>query len=253
MVDSAALLILLASIVLGLIMVLVFGAASNQKAIHRVKDRLKAHLLALRLFQDQIPIVLRSYGRILLAILQYLRLALWPLLLTAIPVTLMLAQLDRYFGAMPVQIGQTFLVKAQVDDPDMLSATSLQLPDGLKASAPAVHVPADNSIVWRVAAEADGHYDVTVHTPSQAFSKRVVVAQGLSRLSPERLSGPFWKRIFVSGEAALPSDSAVQSIAVEYPARSINFAGVAWNWVWLLFVLSLVSGFIFKSILGIEI
>jgi hypothetical protein len=253
MVNSAALLILLASIVLGLIMVLGFGAVSNQKAIHRAKDHLKAHLLALRLFQDQIPIVLRSYGRILMAILQYLRLALWPLLLTAIPVTLVLTQLDRYFGATPVQAGQTFLVKALVNDPEILSATSLQLPDGLKASAPAVHVPADNTIVWRVVAEANGHYDVTVHTPNQAFSKRVVVAHGLSRLSPVRLRGSFWERIFVSGELALPANSAVQSIEVEYPSRSIDFTGLAWNWVWLLFVLSLVSGFIFKSILGIEI
>ena len=253
MVNSATLLILLVSVVLGLTMVLVFGYASDQKAIHQTKDHLKAHLLALRLFQDQIPIVIRSYGRILLAILRYLRLALWPVLLTAIPLTLVITQLDRYFGSVPLQPGETFLVKAQVSDAEVLSATLLQLPDGLKASAPAVHIPADNTIVWRVAAEDDGHYNVIVRTRNQSFSKRVVVAPGLSRLSPVRLRGPFWERLFVSGEAALPANSAVQSIEVEYPSRSIAFAGLEWNWVWLLFVLSLASGFAFKSILGIEI
>ena len=34
------------SIVIGLIMVIVFGYTSDQKAIHVAKDRLKAHLLA---------------------------------------------------------------------------------------------------------------------------------------------------------------------------------------------------------------
>ena len=97
-VNSPAMLVLLASIVIGLILVLVFGYASDQKAIHQTKDRLKAHLLALRLFQDQIPVVIRCYGRILLAITRYLRLALWPVLLTALPLALVIAQLDRYLG-----------------------------------------------------------------------------------------------------------------------------------------------------------
>ncbi len=234
-------------------MVLVFGYVTDQKAIHQTKDRLKAHLLALRLFQDQIPVVIRCYGRIMLAIIRYLRLALWPLLLTALPLTLVIAQLDRYLGSAPLKAGQIFLVKARVANPEILSETSLQLPNGLKSSAPAVHVPAENTVVWRVAAETDGDYNVEVQTSSQAFSKRVVVAAGLQRLSPVRLRGPFWKRIFLSGEPALPKNSAVQSIEVEYPSRSIAFAGFAWNWVWLLFVLSLVAGFAFKSILGIEI
>jgi len=252
-VNSQALLVLLASVVIGLSTVLVFRYASDQKAIHRTKERLKAHLLALRLFQDQIPVVLRSYGRIMLAIVRYLQLALWPLLLTALPLALIIPQLDRYLGSVPLKAGQTFLVKARVTDPETLSETSLQLPDGLRASAPAVHVPAENTVVWRVAADTDGNYNVNVRTSSQAFSKRVVVAPGLERLSPIRLRGHFWERVFLSGEPALPENSAVQSIEVEYPSRNIAFAGVAWDWIWLFLVSSLVAGFVFKSILGIEI
>ena len=63
-----------------MVMVIVFRYTSDQMAIHVAKDRLKAHLLALRLFQDQIPVVMRSYGRIILATGHYLRLAFKPLL-----------------------------------------------------------------------------------------------------------------------------------------------------------------------------
>ena len=45
---------------IGLLMVIVFRYTSDQKAIGRAKDRLKAHLLAVRLFQDQLPVVMRA-------------------------------------------------------------------------------------------------------------------------------------------------------------------------------------------------
>src|SRR5215469_4478312 len=87
------------SLVVGLVMILVFGYTSDQKAIHRAKDRLKAQLLALRLFQDQIPIVLRSYVRIVLATGLYLRLAFKPLLFAIVPITFLIVQVDRYLGS----------------------------------------------------------------------------------------------------------------------------------------------------------
>ena len=85
-VNVPAAIVVVVSIVIGLVMVLVFAYTSDQKAIHVAKAHLSAHLLALRLFQDQIHVVLRSYGRIILATGHYLRLALKPLLFVIVPV-----------------------------------------------------------------------------------------------------------------------------------------------------------------------
>ena len=248
-----AIVVCLISVVIGLLMVLLFGYTSDQKAIHVAKEHLKAHLLALRLFQDQIPVVIRSYGRILLATGRYLRLAFMPLLLVIVPLTFIIVQLDRYLGLMPFEAGQSFLVKARVSNPDLLNDVSLQLPGGLAATSPAVHIPAENEIAWRVSAERDGKYDVTVAAADQNVAKQVVVASGLPRLSPVRLRGQFWERMFFSGEAALPANSPIEAIEVQYPPRDIAFAGFEWNWIWLFFVLSMIAGFFFKSVLGIEI
>lgn len=241
------------SLAIGLVMVIVFAYTSDQRAIRIAKDQLKAHLLALRLFQDQIQVVLRSYGRIVLATGKYLRLAFKPLLFVIVPMTFLIVQLDRYLGSVPLSTGQSFLVKARMDDPDSLIEASLQLPDGLTATAPAVHVPAESEVAWRVVAEKPGEYVVRVQVADQFFAKRVIVGSGMPRLSPVRLRGKFWERIFVSAEPALPGNKFVESIDVQYPARNIAFAGLQWNWIWLFFVLSLASGFLFKSILGIEI
>src|SRR5439155_19914772 len=95
-VNVPSLIVVAISLIIGLIMVIVFGYTSDQKAIHVAKDRLKAHLLALRLFQDQIHVVFRSYGRIVLATGHYLRLAFKPLLFVMVPMSFLIVQLDRY-------------------------------------------------------------------------------------------------------------------------------------------------------------
>lgn len=241
------------SLVIGLVMVVVFRYTSDQKAIHAAKDHLKAHLLALRLFQDQIPVVMRSYGRIILATGHYLRLAFKPLLFVVIPMTFLIVQVDRYLGSEPPKPGEAFLVKAQMSDSNALNDASIQLPDGLATTAPAVHVPSENEVAWRLVATTAGEYIVNIRVSDQTFSKQLIVGSGLPRLSSIRLRGKFWERIFVSGEPALPDNKFIEAITVQYPHRNIAFAGIEWNWIWLFFVLSLAAGFLFKSILGIEI
>jgi hypothetical protein len=251
--NLPALIVVGISVVIGLLMVIMFRYTSDQKAIHIAKDHLKAHLLALRLFQDQIPVVIRSYGRILLATGRYLRLAFMPLLFVSVPLILLLAQIDRYMGSTPFETGLPFLVSARVTGAKALGDATLELPAGLASTAPAVHVPAENEVVWRVVAEREGSFVVNVQTSAQTSAKQVVVGSGMPRLSALRLRGPLWKQLLYSAEPALPEGNLVQTIEVQYPARVIAFAGLEWNWIWLFFVLSLAAGFLFKSILGIEI
>jgi hypothetical protein len=247
------LLVLTISIVIGLLMVIVFRYTSDQKAIGRAKDRLKANLLAVRLFQDQLPVVMRAYGRILHGTGSYLRLAFTPFLIAILPITFLIIQLDRYFGWMPLRPAQTFLVEARVDDPAAANEIELQLPTELASSAPAVHIPKDKEVVWRLVAQREGQYDIHIAAAGQTASKQVIVAPGLARVSPLRLRGNFWERMFTSSEPALAENSPIQSIAVIYPPRVINFAWMEWNWIVLFFVVSLIAGFIFKSVLGIQV
>jgi hypothetical protein len=245
--------VFLLSIIIGFLMVIVFRYTSDQKAIRVAKDHLKAHLLAVRLFQDQIQVVMISYWRIVRSTGTYLRLAFMPFLYVSVPLILLLVQVDRYLGYAPVQAGQAFLVKAQLVDADALDQTSLQLTLGLTLTAPAVHVPAQNEIIWRVLAGAAGQHQLELASGDHKFSKSLEVSGSIKRLSHTRLRDRWWERILVSGEPALAANSPFSSIAVSYPERTISFAWLEWNWIWLFFVLSLVFGFLFKTILRIEI
>jgi hypothetical protein len=243
------------SVVVGLAMVVMFRYTSNQKAIGRAKDQLKAHLLAVRLFQDQLPVVMRAYGRILSGTAHYLRLAFAPFLIAIIPITLLIVELDRYFGWEALQPGQAFLLEAKIKmkNPDALNSLELRLPPELSASAPAVHDLAGNSVTWRLVAASDGNFDVKVTDGGEGLSKKVSVSSQMQRLSPERLQAGWWKRMFSSTEPALPGDSAVQAISVNYPPRDVGVFSWQANWILWFFFISLIAGFIFKTALGIEV
>jgi hypothetical protein len=251
--NAPLLWVIAVSVAIGFAMVIVFRYTSDQKAIGRAKDRLKAHLLAVRLFQDQLPVVMRAYARILHGTGSYLRLAFTPFLIAILPITFLIVQLDRYFGWLPLRPAETFLVEARVEDPAVLNEASLHLPPELLSSAPAVHVPKDKAVVWRVLAGREGRYDIHIAVGGQTLSKQVVVSPGLARISPVRLKDNFWERMFTSAEPALADNSSVQSIAINYTPRVISFAWMEWNWIVLFFVVSLIAGFVFKSVLGIQV
>ena len=246
-------LVFVLSIVIGFLMVIVFRYTSDQNGIRIAKDRLKAHLLAVRLFQDQIQVVLISYWRIVRSTGTYLRLAFMPLLYVTVPLIFLMVQIDRYLGYTPLSTGQTFLVTAKLATLEALDQASLKLPEGVAITAPAVHVPAAREIVWRLSADHFERGDLEVGTAGQSVTKSLEVSDGIRRISPIRLRDRWWERIVVSSEPELPASSGVQSIAVNYPERTIKFAWMDWNWIWLFFVLSLIFGFLFKTILGIEI
>jgi uncharacterized membrane protein (DUF106 family) len=253
--TSPLMIVVVLSVVIGLLMIVLFGYTSDQKAIGIAKDQLKAHLLAVRLYRDQLHVVMGSYGKVLRGTGRYLKLAFKPLLYVIIPITLMIVWLDRSLGLTAIQTNTPFLLTARVNNPQALDSVSIELPPEITASAPPVHIVADNEVVWRLVASQQGAYGVKISAGGQSVAKTVRVSSELARVSPERLRDHFWERIFSSGESALPDNSAVESITVDYPERNIplGIAGYEMNWIWLFFILSMIAGFIFKELLGIEV
>jgi uncharacterized membrane protein (DUF106 family) len=255
------------SVVVGFVMVVLFGYTSDQKAIGQAKDQLKAHLLAVRLYRDQIPVVMGSYGKILRGTGRYLKLAFKPLLYVIIPITLLMVEVDRYLGETPVPVNTPFLLTVHLSqaagsenpkhqpptDPETPIDVNVELPPEIAMTAPAVHVAAGREIVWRLKGKRAGNYEIRVLAGNENTSKSVAIGNDLPRISTIRLRNHFWERMFSSAEPAIAGNSAIESILVNYPERNIEIAGYGINWIWLFFILSMIAGFIFKELLGIKI
>jgi uncharacterized membrane protein (DUF106 family) len=259
--TSPLAIVVVVSLVVGLLMVVLFGYTSDQKAIGIAKDQLKAHLLAVRLYRDQIPVVMGSYGKILRGTGRYLKLAFKPLLYVVIPIILLMVQIDRYLGSTPIPPNAPFLLTVHLAAPsagqatgsDVLNDVTLDLPPEISITAPPVHVPSTKEIVWRLIGSKERKYEVKILVEGRSATKGISVGSGLPRISTVRLRGRFWERVFSSAEPALPENSPIESISINYPDRNIEVAGYGMNWIWLFFILSMIAGFIFKELLGIQI
>jgi len=221
--------------------------------MRRIKNRIQAHLLEVRLFPDQLGIVSRAYGRILRWTAIYFAHSLKPLAILLIPLMVLMVQLNLRFSRIPLRSHESFILKAKLVDPGALDSNSLRLPKGLTLTAPPVHVPALNEVNWRIRADEYGVFLPAIVVAGQAFAKRVVVSKEITATPVERARGSLAEWFLNPVEPPLPRGGTLQSLEVNYAPRSIDLGSFATNWLIFFLVVSLVSGLILKFALGIEI
>ena len=241
------------SFLTGLAAVLVFRYVSNQDAMRRIKNRIQAHLLEVRLFPDQLGVVSRAYGRILRFTVIYLTYNLKPVAILLLPVVILMVQLDLRFSRIPLRPHDSFILKARLAEAGALDSDSLRLPQGLTLTAPPVNVPALQEVNWRIRADEYGDFLPAVVVAGQMFTKQVVVSEEITRLPVERARASVVEWFLNPGEQPLPSGGPLRSLEVNYAPRSVDLGYFATNWLVFFLVVSLVSGLIFKMALGIEL
>jgi hypothetical protein len=234
-------------------MVLVFRTTSNQAGIKQVKERIKAHLLAIRLFQDQLDVVLRTHARILGSTLSYMGFSLRPLAVMFLPIVLIMVQLEMRLGQHPAQPEESFLVAATFAEADGLEQASLQLPPGLALTAPPLRIFDRKEITWRVEAREAGDFTLRVVVGEKAFAKTVTVGNSAARLSSKRVRAGLVNQFLHPGEPPLPKDALVESIEIKYRPRSIDSGLFESHWLFPFFVFSIIAGLALKGVLRTEI
>src|SRR5205085_10252611 len=104
--------------VTGVLLLVAYKYTSNQRAIKRARAGIKANLLALKLFKDSPLVAMRAQGAILGGAARLLVLSIVPMLVMAVPVILVLAQLSLWYQARPLDVGEEALltVRLRADD-----------------------------------------------------------------------------------------------------------------------------------------
>ncbi|HVN80041.1 MAG TPA: hypothetical protein VMW38_13670 [Terriglobia bacterium] len=248
--------LLILSALMGMVLLGVFRFTSNQQGIQETKNRIKAHLLEIRLFKDDLGALLSAQGSILKYNLQYMAYGLKPLLVIIIPVAVMLIQCEGWFGSRPLKPGEFTLVSAfmSADESDNLPLVELEVSDGLSIETPSLRIPAVREIDWKIKAEKPGEHYLLVKLKGKEIAKSVTVSTGgLARVSPVRPSADFWSVALHPGESPIPKDDPVREISLDYPSRSIDVFGWKLHWLLVFFVLSTLSGFLFKGLFKVEI
>lgn len=248
--------LVVASLLTALLMLEVYKLTSNQAAIRRAKDRIKAHLLEMRLYKDSLRVTLGAQAGILKANLAYMAANLKPLAVMIVPLVLILARLSLWFDRAPLRPGEETLVKvglAASADPMALDLR-LELPPAVEATAPAVRIPDEREVVWRIRALAEGRGRILLRSGDRTIEKTVTVGGGpLTPVSALASRASFARRVLYPGEPPLPGGTPVRSVEILYPAKRLAAFGVGVHWLVAYLVLSIAFGFALKGVFRVEI
>ena len=248
--------LLLISFLTGILLLVIFRYTSNQKGIGETRERIKAHLLEIRIFKDDPRILLSAQKEILLYNAKYLMYGIKPLVVMVVPVTILLIHLDSWFGYRPLRPGESTVVSVKLagEATEALANIGLHANQGLSLETPALRIPAEREADWRIRATKPGQQAVEVTVLGQSFRKSVVVSENrLEKVSRGLVLAEFWKTLLHPDEQPIKRGSLVARVDVDYPTRSISIFGWKLHWMWLFFISSTVFGFVFKGLFKVQI
>lgn len=230
----------------------VMRLTSNQPALAAVKRQIHAGLLEMRLYNDDLRALVRAQGDVLWQNLRYVGHSLVPLVVTAVPLTLLIAQMQAWYGYQGLTPGQPVAITATVDEP--LDALPRLDSAALDVVGPPRHFPTRGEVVWRVVPRAAGDATITLVTNrGTVVEKTLTVGAGIARRSPVRSGGSFLDRLLYPSEDPIAAGSGITAVRVPYADRTLALAGVETSWLVFYVALSLVFVLLLRKPLGVVI
>ena len=242
------------SLASGILLVWLFGKASDQDRIRRIRDRIRGNLIGVRLCRHDIGVVLTLQGRIFGDTFRFMGLALVPMLIMIVPVVLIMTQLNLRFAVRPLAAGEPVLVKALVRNAAALDRPiALDVPDGVTLETPPVRIRSTREIAWRVRVDRPGDHALIVRIGDETLEKRLVGGTGWGRLVQRRTGRGILDTLLYPGEPPIAAGHSVEAVEITYPPLDLRLLGIGVDWLIAFLALSMVFGFAFKGALGVEV
>ncbi len=227
--------LILVSGIFGVLALFLFKHVSAQKRIKYVKDRIKGHLIEIRIWQDDLAIVGKSTVKVLARNFQYLGLNLLPFIPLSIPFLFVLAQLVVRYAYQPLELqapssawmaGRGTTLEIQLSDAAASRANEIvvRVPAGLEAMSPLVRIPSEGRAFQEFVARRTGEYEVVIEIPGLGSATKLVAAGDVNprTLQPARGSG-FFDALLWPAEPTFDAGSPFESVALTYPDRDLGW------------------------------
>ena len=243
------------SVLTAVLALLIYRWFSSQESIRRTKDRMKAHILEMRLFQQDPVLMGRAVHSALRSNLSYLRLNLKPFLFMFIPVVLILIQMEARFGFRPLQPGDSVLVKTfWRSDPSREKDTPVRLvlSDGISIESPSLRVKENREIDWRIHVEKWGEASISLQSSEGTVTLPLEVSDRMVPVSSWNGGKNALDRVFYPAAYPLPSHGNLAVIEIDYPRREMDILGHSVHWVWPFFVITLLAGYLLKGFFRVQ-
>ena len=241
--------LVLLSAVAGLVMLVAFGRLSNQEGIGRAKDDIKANLLSLKLYKDNLRVTFTAQWRLMGAIMRLQGHMLLPVLILSLPMVLALGQMGIRYQWRPLGVGERTTVRLRLG-PAYAKGTTVELaePDGFVVEAA---VPGGGETVWRIRGTESGRHTMYFKVNGEIFTKELVVGDRFDRVSVLRPRNSWTSQILHPVESPLTGQQAAESIEIKYPNRASMVYGADY-WMLTFFVVSMAVALIFRPVFNVK-
>lgn len=234
--------LIVTSVLTGAAMLIVFRYTSNQKGIARAKDAIKAELLAVKLYKDDLRVMFAAQGRLMLATLRLQGYMIVPLLIMLLPMLMLLSQMATRYQQRPLRIGERAIVRVDGDDRDAILSS-----DGVDVEIGPIGEKGD--LVWRIRATRVGEHRLNLCSGNVDLTKSLTVGDAGEAVSVTKPGSGWTARLLHPREAAM--DGNVAAITVEYPELKSWLYGSDW-WVLTFFVVSMVTAIVLKPVFRVK-
>jgi hypothetical protein len=245
----------LLSAITGVVMLIAFRYLSNQTAIARAKDDIKAQLLTLKLYKDELRVTFLAQLRLAWAILRLQRYVLTPVLWMLLPMLLGLAQMGLRHQWRPLHAGELTQIHLNTGmetlDP---SQVTLQPDSGVVVElgpTPAQPVPPKNALVWRVRGGEPGRHTLRIDVGDRVLDKELVVSDRFERVSAVHPGHSWTDQLLHPAERRLSASGPVDSIEILYPYVDSWISGADY-WILTFFIISMATALIFKPVFKVR-
>ncbi|HJP39357.1 MAG TPA: hypothetical protein QF499_09550 [Gammaproteobacteria bacterium] len=244
--------ILITALPVTVLALLVFRYASNQDGIRLAKERIKAYLLELWLYKDDLGVMLRAQGQVMLYSLRYIGLALVPMVVMIVPLGPVIVQLESQFAFRSIQPGESaiFSVRMVADKPVSHLDATLLLPNGVVEETPVLRIDANGQLLWRLRVDVPGEHAVKVIIGDQQITRRLLAGADVRGLWPQAYNAADWRVLGSAAEPSLPAGTAVISTEIDYLRVRAEFLGLS-SASWLLLLFTLLLGLMLRGLFSV--
>ena len=245
------------SLLTAVLALLIYRFFSSQDLIKQVKNRIKSHILEMRLFQQDPVLMGRAVRSVLGANLFYLKLNLKPFLFMFIPVILILIQTETRIGYRPLHPGESAIVRSfWTSEKAMDEQACFQLTpsEGLAVNGNPLRIKETREILWKINATRNEDTTLSLYNGNETVSIPVKVSDSsrLMPISPWNGEKGSLNHLFFPAAHLLPSGGELTSIEIDYPQREIHLLGYNFHWIWGFLFLTLALGYLLKGFFRVQ-
>jgi hypothetical protein len=230
----------------------IYKVASNQAAIRNAKSKIVAHLLELRLFRDDLRVLLGAEARVFANIGRYVGHSLLPMVLMLPIFLLMLIQIESRFAFRGLAPEEAAIVTARIesDRPVSQLPVSLDSDDGLSIVTPALRADSEGEVYWKVQPAAAGIHTLSFRV-GRDEARRSVHADSADGVMGMSYRAGDARTLFYPHETALPSEGPISAVSIDYPRARGEFAGLS-SISWLFFGMVMLYAFALRRLFGVS-